>query len=474
MQEIDASLKHFEVSESQLSATLARAMTPGSDFGDLYLQTRTHATLSLENGEIKATTFDRTHGFGLRVVQGEREAFAHSCRLDDIALREASSIVRTAGSAGGATQPVVVARHTAPQRYDAPDHHSFADTDAQVLLLRKLEDLTRACDGRVNQVFAALENTHEEILVLRSDGRLCADIRPMVMLTLTVVVRDGDRSETARGAIGGRRDHSWFDDAALEALARRAVECAVVNLGAQSIAGGEMTVVIGPGWPGGVMLHEAVGHGLEADLTRRGGSVYSERIGERVAAHGVTVVDDGTIGYGRGSLSIDDEGNPSRHNVLIEDGILRGYMHDELNARLMGVSATGNGRRESYAHLPKPRMTTTFMTQGTFHPDEIIGSVEKGLYVADMFGGQVDPTSGNFVFSTAKAFLIEGGKLTHPVKGATIIGNGPKALENISMIGRDFALDPGQGICGKAGQMVPVGAGQPTVRIEGLIVGGGA
>ncbi|WP_144156302.1 metallopeptidase TldD-related protein [Paraburkholderia sp. BCC1885] len=473
MQKIDVLLNRFELHKAQLSTALGQAMTTASDFGDLYLQTSTHTTLSLENGDVKATTFDRKHGFGLRVVQGERTAFAHSSRSDDVSLREASAIVRAATAAGGSTQPIVVACYAAPSRYDSPDHDASTDTEAQVRLLRQLEKIARASDERVDQVFTTLTNTCEEVLVLRSDGRLCADIRPMAMLGLTVVVREGARSERASSTVGGRRDPSSFDEAALESLARSVIECAVVNLGAQSITGGEMTVVIGPGWPG-VLLHEAVGHGLESDQTRRGASVFSNRVGERVAAPGVTVVDDGTIAHARGALSVDDEGNPSRHNVLIEDGILRGYMHDELNARLMGVAATGNGRRESYAHLPKPRMTTTFMQQGALHAEEIIGSVKKGLYVADMQGGQVDTISGNFVFATAKAFLIEAGKLTHPVKGATIIGNGPKAIMNISKIGRDFAFDPGRGVCTKAGQSVPVGVGQPTLKITGLTVGGSA
>ncbi|HJV27256.1 MAG TPA: metalloprotease TldD, partial [Aromatoleum sp.] len=331
----------------------------------------------------------------------------------------------------------------------------------------------RAEDSRVSQVMAHIAGTWEVVLVARSDGHMAADVRPLVRVSVTVIMEDKGRREQGSGGGGGRYDYTYFNDDRLREYARAAVHQARVNLDAGPAPAGTMTVVLGPGWPG-ILLHEAIGHGLEGDFNRKGSSAFSGRIGQQVAAKGVTVVDDGTLPDRRGSLTVDDEGNPTERTVLIEDGILTGYMQDTMNARLMGVKPTGNGRRESFAHLPLPRMTNTYMLNGDKAPEEIIKSVKKGLYAANFGGGQVDITSGKFVFSTAEAYLIEDGKVTRPVKGATLIGNGPDALTRVAMIGNDMALDPGVGTCGKDGQSVPVGVGQPTLRIDGLTVGGTA
>jgi TldD protein len=349
---------------------------------------------------------------------------------------------------------------------------SLADAD-KVALLQRLERAARARDPRVVQVMASLAGEHEAVLIARSDGVVVADIRPLVRASLTVIVEDHGRREQGSAGGGGRFDYARFDDTLLARLVAEAVDQALLNLDARPAPAGSMTVVLGPGWPG-ILLHEAIGHGLEGDFNRKETSAFSGRIGERVAAAGVTVVDDGTLFERRGSLGLDDEGEATRRTVLIDDGILRGYMHDRLNAQLMGMPVTGNGRRESFAHLPMPRMTNTIMLAGSHDPGEILRSVKRGLYAANFRGGQVDITSGKFVFSMAEAWLIEDGRLTAPVKGATLIGNGPDALTRVSMVGNDLALDPGVGTCGKDGQSVPVGVGQPTLRIDGITVGGTA
>ena len=362
---------------------------------------------------------------------------------------------------------------TARALYAASDP-VVALTDAdKVALLERLERLARAQDPRVTQVMASLVGEYEAILVARSDGLIAADVRPLVRLSLNVIVEESGRREQGMGGGGGRVDYRYFTDDLLRDYAARAVGQALLNLDARDAPAGMMTVVLGNGWPG-ILLHEAIGHGLEGDFNRKGTSAFSGRIGQRVAAKGVTVVDDGTIANRRGSLNIDDEGNPTQRTVLIEDGILKGYMQDTLNARLMGATPTGNGRRESFAHMPMPRMTNTIMLNGEADPAEIIASVQNGLYAVNFGGGQVDITNGKFVFSAAEAWKIENGKLTYPVKGATLIGNGPDALTRVSMIGNDMALDSGIGTCGKDGQSVPVGVGQPTLRIDGLTVGGTA
>jgi len=342
-----------------------------------------------------------------------------------------------------------------------------------VKLLERLEGLCRARDPRVIQVMASLASEYEVVLVARSDGMLAADVRPLVRMSVQVIAEQNGRREQGSSGGGGRSDYSFFTEEALKDYAAKAVDQALINLESRSAPAGSMTVVLGPGWPG-VLLHEAIGHGLEGDFNRKGSSAFAGRIGKRVAAKGVTVVDDGTMPGRRGSLNIDDEGNPTQRNVLIEDGVLRGYMQDSLNARLMGVPVTGNGRRESFAHVVMPRMTNTYMLNGNEDPKDIIASVKKGLYAVNFGGGQVDITNGKFVFSASEAFMIENGKITYPVKGATLIGNGPDVLTRVSMIGNDLALDTGVGTCGKEGQSVPVGVGQPTLRIDGLTVGGTA
>jgi TldD protein len=347
------------------------------------------------------------------------------------------------------------------------------DSTAKVALLEKVEQLAKSKDPRIVQVMAGLAMEYDVVMVARADGTLAADVRPLVRLSVSVIAEQGGRREMGSSGGGGRFGLSYFDDELIDSYARDAVQAALTNLDARPAPAGELTVVLGPGWPG-ILLHEAIGHGLEGDFNRKGSSAFAGRIGQRVAAKGVTVLDDGTMADRRGSLNVDDEGNPSQRNVLIEDGILKAYIQDSMNARLMGVAPTGNGRRESYAHVPMPRMTNTYMLSGDKHPEEIVASIKKGLYATNFGGGQVDITSGKFVFSASQAYWVENGKIQYPVKGATLVGNGPDALTRVSMIGNDMALDPGVGTCGKEGQSVPVGVGQPTLRIDGLTVGGTA
>jgi TldD protein len=357
--------------------------------------------------------------------------------------------------------------------YAGMDPIATLDSAAKVALLGKVETLARAKDPRVAQVMAGLASEYDVVLVARADGTLAADVRPLVRLSVTVIAEQKGRREMGSAGGGGRFGLNYFDDAQIEKYVDEAVHAALTNLDARPAPAGEMTVVLGPGWPG-ILLHEAIGHGLEGDFNRKGSSAFSGRIGQRVAAKGVTVLDDGTIADRRGSLNVDDEGNTSQRTVLIEDGILKGYIQDAMNARLMGVAPTGNGRRESYAHVPMPRMTNTYMLGGDKDPKEIVASIKKGLYATNFGGGQVDITSGKFVFSASEAYWVENGKILYPVKGATIVGSGPQCLKRVSMIGNDMQLDSGVGTCGKEGQSVPVGVGQPTLRIDGLTVGGTA
>jgi len=411
-------------------------------------------------------------------MSGEKTAFAYSDDISQAALESAVLATRAIARAGSGKTAAVPALHPFGKGrnkslYLPLDPIASLPAADKVALLERLERQARALDPRVTQVMASLAGEYEVVLVARRDGLMNADIRPLVRMSLQVIVEAGGRREQGSAGGGGRYDYSCFTDEVLRGYASEAVHQAVVNLDARPAPAGEMTVVLGSGWPG-ILLHEAVGHGLEGDFNRKGSSAFSGRVGERVAAPGVTVVDDGTIANRRGSLNIDDEGNPTQRTVLIENGILQGYLQDTMNARLMGAAITGNARRESYAYLPMPRMTNTMMLNGDKTREEIIASVKHGLYAANFGGGQVDITSGKFVFSTTEAYLIEDGKITTPVKGATLIGNGPDALTRISMIGNDLALDPGVGTCGKEGQSVPVGVGQPTVRIDGLTVGGTA
>jgi len=459
------------LSLSSLDAVFARMNAHRIDYADLYFQYHRTEAWSLEEGIVKSGSFNIDQGVGVRAISGEKTAFAYSDDITLPALMAAADATRAIGDAGGEGRTAVRPAVSATPRYLAVDPFASLGDTEKVRLLERLEGFARAEDGRVTQVMAHLVGSWETILVARGDGHMAADVRPLVRVSVTVIMEENGRREQGSAGGGGRFDYAHFDDERLRTYARAAVHQASVNLSADPAPAGTMTVVLGSGWPG-ILLHEAIGHGLEGDFNRKGSSAFSGRMGQQVAAKGVTVVDDGTLTDRRGSLTIDDEGNPTQCTPLIEDGILTGYMQDMLNARLMGVASTGNGRRESFAHLPLPRMTNTYMLAGAHDPQEIIASVDKGLYAVNFGGGQVDITSGKFVFSTAEAYLIENGKVTRPVKGATLIGNGPDALTRVSMIGNDMKLDPGVGTCGKDGQSVPVGVGQPTLRLDALTVGG--
>ncbi len=456
-----------------LSQVLAQIHEHDVDFADLYFQHARFEGWSLEEGIVKSGTFSIDRGVGVRAVAGDKQAFAYSDDISLAALTEAAQAVRAIGRQGQSAVAPIDRHGDAHALYTQADPVGSLAEHAKVALLERLEKLARAHDPRVTHVMASLAGEHETILVARSDGQIVADVRPLVRVSITVIVEENGRREQGHSGGGGRFDYVYFTDDMLDRYAREAVAQAVLNLSAREAPAGNMTVVLGNGWPG-ILLHEAIGHGLEGDFNRKGTSAFSGRVGQLVAARGVTVVDDGTIVDRRGSLNVDDEGHPTQRTVLIEDGVLQGYMQDRMNSGLMRTPATGNGRRESFAHLPMPRMTNTVMLAGECPPSEIIASVKSGLYAANFGGGQVDITSGKFVFSAAEAWMIEDGKLTYPVKGATLIGNGPDALTRVSMIGNDLALDAGVGTCGKDGQSVPVGVGQPTLRIDGLTVGGSA
>ncbi|MFO1310547.1 MAG: metalloprotease TldD [Burkholderiales bacterium] len=459
--------------QAALSRVLADIHAHDVDFADLYFQHARFEGWSLEEGIVKSGSFNIDRGVGVRAVSGDRQAYAYSDDISPAALSEAAHAVRAIARAGQTTSTPLGQRGRARALYSPIDPVGTLGEADKVALLERLERIARARDPRVTHVMASLAGEHETILVARSDGVVVADARPLVRMSITVIAEENGRREQGYAGGGGRFDYAYFTDEILARYAGEAVAQAVLNLSAREAPAGNMTVVLGHGWPG-ILLHEAIGHGLEGDFNRKGTSAFSGRVGKRVASKGVTVVDDGTIERRRGSLNIDDEGNATQRTVLIEDGILQGYMQDRVNAALMKVPVTGNGRRESFAHLPMPRMTNTIMLPGERDPAEIIASVKKGLYAANFGGGQVDITSGKFVFSAAEAWMIEDGKLTHPVKGATLIGNGPEVLTRVSMVGNDMALDSGIGTCGKDGQSVPVGVGQPTLRIDGLTVGGSA
>ena len=441
------------------------------DYADLYFQYSRAESWSLEEGIVKSGSFHIDQGVGVRAVSGEKTAFAYSDDITLNALEDAALATRAIARQGGTQTAKHLHASKSHQLYLPHDPIATLKAEQKVALLERLERIARGLDARVTQVIANLAAEYDVVLIARNDGLMSADIRPLVRLSLQVIVESNGRREQGSSGGGGRFGYDYFTEDKLQDYAREAVHQAVINLDARPAPAGNMTVVLGSGWPG-ILLHEAVGHGLEGDFNRKGSSSFSGRIGERVAAKGVTVVDDGTIKDRRGSLNVDDEGNVTQRTVLIEDGILRGYLQDSMNARLMKTKVTGNARRESFAHLPIPRMTNTMMLNGDKTHEEIIASVKHGLYAANFGGGQVDITSGKFVFSTTEAYMIEDGKITYPVKGATLIGNGPDALTRVSMIGNDMALDPGVGTCGKEGQSVPVGVGQPTLRIDGLTVGG--
>ena len=445
----------------------------GMDDGELFLEYSQSESLAFDDGRIKSASFDTAQGFGLRALSGEAAGYAHASELSEAAIKRAGETVRAVkhGTGGGFALPP---QGTNQSLYTDANPLSQIDFGEKVKLLAEIDAYARSRDPRIRQVTAALSGVWQAVEILRPDGSRVGDIRPLVRLNVSVVVGEGDRMETGSSGAGGRVEYQrYFDPAQWRAQVDEALRQALVNLGSVPAPAGEMTVVLGPGWPG-VMLHEAIGHGLEGDFNRKKTSAFAGLIGERVASPGVTVVDDGTLRDRRGSLSVDDEGTPSSTTVLIEDGILKGYMQDRLNARLMRMRPTGNGRRQGYGYAPMPRMTNTYMLAGQSDPQEIIASVKRGLYAVNFGGGQVDITSGKFVFSASEAYLIEDGKVGHAVKGATLIGNGPDALTKIGMIGNDMKLDDGIGTCGKDGQGVPVGVGQPTLRMDGLTVGGTA
>ncbi|MEN9780265.1 MAG: metalloprotease TldD [Pseudomonadota bacterium] len=468
-------LEPFGLNETHLQRALAEITAHRVDDADLYFQYTRNEGWSLEEGIVKTGSFSIDQGVGVRAVSGEKTAFAYSDDISLASLLDAARTVRSIARAGASARQRVGAPKVAASRslYGALDPIASLDSTAKVQLLERAERMARAKDPRVAQVMAGLAAEYDVVMVARADGTLAADVRPLVRLSITVIAEQAGRREMGSAGGGGRFGLAYFDDARVREYVDEAVNSALTNLESRPAPAGEMTVVLGPGWPG-VLLHEAVGHGLEGDFNRKGSSAFSGRIGQRVAAKGVTVLDDGTIADRRGSLNVDDEGHATQRNVLIEDGILKGYIQDAMNARLMKVRPTGNGRRESYAHIPMPRMTNTYMLGGNQDPKEIVASIKKGLYATNFGGGQVDITSGKFVFSASEAFWVENGKILYPVKGATIVGNGPDALTRVSMIGNDMALDSGVGTCGKEGQSVPVGVGQPTLRIDGLTVGGTA
>jgi TldD protein len=458
--------------EGDLDKVFGQLLGHAVDSGDLYFQSTRFESWALEDGIVKEGTHSIEQGAGVRAISGEKTGFAYSDEIVMPALLQASSAARAIARHG--KEGKLQAWHTSKENllYPALDPLDSMTADDKVSLLKQLDAEARQQDPRVKEVIVSLAGVHEVMMVAVSDGTLAADVRPLVRCNVTVIVEQDGRREQASSGGGGRSDYGFFiEDERAKGYAQEAVRQALVNLEAVDAPAGTLPVVLGPGWPG-ILLHEAIGHGLEGDFNRKGTSAFSGMLGQQVASSLCTVVDDGTMSGRRGSLNVDDEGIPAQNTVLIENGILKGYMQDRMNAGLMGVNSTGNGRRESYAHLPMPRMTNTYMLAGKHDPQEIIASVDKGLYAVNFGGGQVDITSGKFVFSASEAYLIENGKVTRPVKGATLIGNGPDVLKHVSMLGTDLQLDPGVGTCGKEGQSVPVGVGQPTMLIDELTVGG--
>jgi len=467
----DTLLRPSGLDAQSVQSVLSSIMSHQVDYADLYFQYSRSESWGLEEGQVKSGAFNIDQGVGVRAVSGEKTAFAYSDEINIQALQQAAKATKAIASIGGEQTASGIITPETKSLYIPHDPIASLSAEAKVKLLERLEQFAKQIDPRVTQVMASIGGEYEVVMVARSDGVMAADVRPLVRVSIQVIAEQNGRREQGSSGGGGRFDYSYFSDEILQTYAQKAVHQALINLDARPAPAGNMTVVLGAGWPG-ILLHEAIGHGLEGDFNRKGSSAFSGMIGQQVAAKGITVVDDGTIADRRGSLSIDDEGNPTNKTVLIEDGILRGYIQDTLNARLMDMQTTGNARRESYAHIPMPRMTNTYMHNGDKDPQEIIQSVKKGLYAANFGGGQVDITSGKFVFSAAEAYMIEDGKITYPVKGATLIGNGPDVLTRVSMVGNDMALDSGVGTCGKEGQSVPVGVGQPTLKIDGLTVGG--
>lgn len=459
--------------EARLSDALARVLGHRIDSADLYFQSSRHESWILEDGHVREGAHNIEQGVGVRAIAGERTGFAYSDEIQVDALTHAVDAARSIARSGGGSQPMPAwSMARTPELYSDQDPLGSLDDRAKVEWLERLDARARAADPAVREVIVSLAAVHDLVLIVASDGTFAADARPLVRIGVSVIAERNGRRERGNAGGGGRFDYTrLFDSGQADGWVDQAVREALVNLDADAAPAGTMTVVLGAGWPG-ILLHEAIGHGLEGDFNRKGTSAFSGRMGERVASPLCTVVDDGTLAERRGSLTVDDEGTPTRCTTLIKNGILTGFMQDKLNARLMGQAPTGNGRRESFAHLPMPRMTNTYMLAGESDPAEILASVDRGLYAANFGGGQVDITSGKFVFSASEAWMIENGKLTRPVRGATLIGNGPDVLTRVSMVGNDLALDSGVGTCGKDGQSVPVGVGQPTLRIDGLTVGG--
>jgi TldD protein len=459
--------------DREAAARVVGTALAGADDGELFLEYKESEQISLDDGRIRSAGFDTTLGFGLRAVAGEATGYAHAAELSDAALQRAAVSVSAvvAGRSGVFAEPP---RATNVRLYSDANPLAAADFPVRTALLSEIDAYARGKDPRVRQVMASLSGEWQAVQVLRPDGTRVADLRPLVRLNVALVVEANGRRETGSFGTGGRFGYErLISETTWRGAVDEALRQALVNLDSRPAPAGEMEVVLGPGWPG-ILLHEAIGHGLEGDFNRKKTSAFAGLLGQRIAASGVTVVDDGTLADRRGSLSVDDEGTPTNRNVLIEDGVLTGFLQDRLNARLMGVAPTGNGRRQSFAHAPMPRMTNTVMLGGAHSPEEMVRSVRRGLYAVNFGGGQVDITSGKFVFSASEAYLIEDGQVTAPVKGATLIGNGPDALTRVTMVGNDMALDPGIGTCGKNGQGVPVGVGQPTLKLAGLTVGGTA
>ena len=474
-------LADSQIDDAILSKTLNSMMSRQVDFADLYFQSSQHESWMLEDGIVKEGSYNIERGVGVRAISGEKTGFAYSDDISPLALQQAADAAKGIGDSGKGGQVQAFKRQSPIKIYQSVEPLGSLSQEQKIDLLHQVEAHARQVDSRVSQVIVSLSGVYEKVLVAASDGTYGTDIRPLVRLNCSVLVEDNGKRERASSGGGARTDYSYFfelvSDASEQGKARyltyaeEAVRQALVNLVAIDAPAGTFPVVLGAGWPG-VLLHEAVGHGLEGDFNRKGSSTFSGKVGSKVCSELCTIVDDGTMANRRGSLSMDDEGTPGQYNVLIEKGILKGYMQDKHNASLMGVKPTGNGRRESYAHLPMPRMTNTYMLAGESEPEDIIKSVKKGIYAPNFAGGQVDITSGKFVFTSSEAYLIENGEITTPIKGATLIGSGPEAMKNVSMVGNDLKLDAGVGVCGKDGQSVPVGVGQPTLKVDEMTIGG--
>lgn len=461
------------IDERVIEKALSEMYLHRLDDADLYFQHTRYESWSLEEGIVKSGNFSIDQGVGVRAVSGDKTAFAYADVVNADTLMQAAKSTRVIGPSGGKKKIILqpISIFSGQALYTPEDPIFSLKTEEKIQLLEKIEQKARTKDPRVVQVMASLTGEFDVILVAKGNGKLVADIRPLVRVSISVIVEQNGRRETANAGGGGRLNYKMFTDEVINGWVDHAVNSALINLESKPAPAGPMTVVMGPGWPG-VLLHEAIGHGLEGDFNRKGSSAFAGKLGQKVAAKGVTIVDDGTLAGRRGSLNMDDEGNPTQCTTLIENGLLKGFMQDAMNSRIMKMPLTGNGRRESYAALPLPRMTNTYMLGGDKDPGEILASIKKGLYAINFGGGQVDITSGKFVFAATEAYWVENGKIQYPVKGATIIGNGPESLKQVSMIGNDLRLDDGVGVCGKEGQSVPVGVGQPTLRIENMVVGG--